>query len=39
MRISTEEAIFLKKEISSFLPGASIYLFGSRVDDGKKAAI
>ena len=36
MRISQEEAIFLKKEISAILPDALIYLFGSRVDDGKK---
>jgi predicted nucleotidyltransferase len=36
MRISQEEANFLKKEISDILPDASIYLFGSRLDDGKK---
>jgi len=36
MRISPEEANFLKKEISALLPDALIYLFGSRVDDGKK---
>jgi len=36
MRISPEEANFLKKEISDLLPDALIYLFGSRVDDGKK---
>ncbi len=36
MRISQEEANFLKKEISVILPDASIYLFGSRLDDGKK---
>lgn len=36
MRISPEEANFLKKEISAILPDALIYLFGSRADDGKK---
>ena len=36
MRISPEEANFLKKEVSAILPDALIYLFGSRVDDGKK---
>ena len=36
MRISQEEAIFLKKEISVVLPDALIYLFGASVDDGKK---
>ena len=36
MRISQEEANFLKKEISAILPDALIYLFGSRVDDDKK---
>ena len=36
MRISQEEANFLKKEISVVLPDALIYLFGSSVDDGKK---
>jgi len=36
MRFSSEEANFLKKEISAILPDALIYLFGSRVDDSKK---
>jgi predicted nucleotidyltransferase len=36
MRISSEEANFLKKEISALAPDALVYLFGSRVDDGQK---
>jgi predicted nucleotidyltransferase len=36
MRLSHEEVHAIKKTIASFDPGAVIYLFGSRVDDGKR---
>jgi predicted nucleotidyltransferase len=36
MRITSEEINFLKREILAILPDALIYLFGSRVDDGKR---
>lgn len=36
MRISKEQAEYLKKSILAFLPDAKIYLFGSRVDDQKR---
>jgi len=36
MRISPEEVDFLKKEISSLVSEAVVYLFGSRIDDNKK---
>ncbi|MBN2442411.1 MAG: nucleotidyltransferase domain-containing protein [Spirochaetales bacterium] len=36
MRISKEEAGFLKNKIHTVLPASKIYLFGSRVDDDKK---
>ena len=36
MRISSEEIDFLKREILAHVPDAVVYLFGSRVDDGKK---
>ncbi len=36
MRISSEQVDFLKRSILAIVPDAVIYLFGSRVDDGKK---
>lgn len=36
MRISSEQIDFLKREILALVPDAVVYLFGSRVDDGKK---
>lgn len=36
MRIKQEQIQLLKKEITSILPDAEIYFFGSRVDDNKK---
>lgn len=36
MRISSEQIEFLKKEILAQMPGALIYIFGSRVYDNKK---
>ncbi|TAN45212.1 MAG: nucleotidyltransferase domain-containing protein [Nitrospirae bacterium] len=36
MRISEEKISFIKQEITTLLPDASIYLFGSRVDDSKR---
>jgi predicted nucleotidyltransferase len=36
MRISDEQANFLKKEILALIPDAEVYLFGSRADDRKK---
>jgi len=36
MRISENEATQLKSSIMNELPGAKVYLFGSRADDSKK---
>ena len=36
MRISKEKINLIKSAITSILPNAKIYLFGSRVDDSKK---
>jgi len=36
MRISTEQAEVLKKNVLALLPNAAVYLFGSRADDSKK---
>ena len=36
MRLADEKIRLLKSTILSILPGAKVYLFGSRVDDNKK---
>ena len=36
MRLSEEERALLKDELAKISPDAKIYLFGSRVDDGKR---
>ena len=36
MRIKNEQVLFLKKSITRYLPGAGVYLMGSRVDDKRK---
>lgn len=36
MRLSQPKALFLKETITSYLPDASVYLFGSRVYDDQK---
>ena len=36
MRLSHEERAALKGELAKISPEAKIYLFGSRVDDGKR---
>ncbi len=37
MRLKTTEIEIIKKVINAYYEGACIYLFGSRVDDTKKA--
>ena len=36
MRMTSEQADFLKKEVLAVAQDAKVYLFGSRVDDGKR---
>ena len=36
MRLNSGHIKFLKQSIINYLPGASVYLFGSRVDDNLK---
>lgn len=36
MRIEKDKIDFFKSEIKRYLPDFKLYLFGSRVDDGKK---
>ena len=36
MRIPSEQIDFLKREILALVPDAVVYLFGSRIYDGKK---
>lgn len=36
MRIPSEQIDFLKREVLALVPDAVVYLFGSRIYDGKK---
>lgn len=36
MRLSTKEIVAIKEQITKLEPNATIYLFGSRVDDTKR---
>ncbi|NUM80684.1 nucleotidyltransferase domain-containing protein [bacterium] len=36
MRLRPDEILSIKNTVEEILPGAKVYLFGSRVDDSKK---
>ncbi len=36
MRLASETATYLKQTIQEYIPGSSVYLFGSRADDNAR---